>query len=103
MFSRASRVNLEAEEKCRKIETDLGSLREELSTKEKDYDSTLDAYKQDISVLQGEKNQLVNQRQKLLAQNKSSVFERLGVTPGKAAVTPGMLNLNTFFGVIFFV
>mgnify|MGYP000198579841 CR=1 FL=1 len=81
---------MESEEKCRKLDEENRSLRVELSTKEKDYDSTLDAYKQDISVLQGEKNSLQNQRQKLLAQNKSSVFERLGVTPGKPACTPGM-------------
>ena len=90
-LSRSSRINLEAAEKVQKMEVELSQLREELSAKEKDFDSTLDVYKQDISVLECEKKQLTNQRQKLLQQNKTNVFERLGVTPGKTALSPGLI------------
>lgn len=82
---------MEAAEKVQKMEVELSQLREELSAKEKDFDSTLDVYKQDISVLECEKKQLTNQRQKLLQQNKTNVFERLGVTPGKTALSPGLI------------
>ena len=87
---------MEAAEKVQKMEVELSQLREELSAKEKDFDSTLDVYKQDISVLECEKKQLTNQRQKLLQQNKTNVFERLGVTPGKTALSPGLIFFFIF-------
>ena len=91
---------MEAAEKVQKMEAELSQIRDELSAKEKDFDSTLDVYKQDISVLESEKKQLANQRQKLIQQNKTNVFERLGVTPGKTSLTPG-LTLFVFFFDIF--
>merc|ERR1711990_861515 len=43
--SRAERISLESEEKCRKLQSEMEQFKIELESREKDYEVTLDAYK----------------------------------------------------------
>jgi len=54
--SRAERVNLEADEKCRKMKSELDQQKIEIENQQKDYEATLDAYKKDINILKGKFN-----------------------------------------------
>ena len=51
--SRAERISLESEEKCRKLQSEMEQFKLELESREKDYEVTLDAYKNDIQMLKG--------------------------------------------------
>ena len=51
--SRSERIGMEAEEKCRKQQSELDHVRSELERREKDYEKTLEAYKGDIKMLKG--------------------------------------------------
>ena len=51
--SRAERVNLEADEKCRKMKSELDNQKQEIENQQKDYEATLDAYRKDITILKG--------------------------------------------------
>ena len=54
--SRAERISLESEEKCRKLQSEMEQFKIELESREKDYEVTLDAYKNDIQMLKGNLN-----------------------------------------------